>query len=247
MVISFMIDNEILYQEAKDKVTKPSEEEVKLKYEEIESLINNNIKYEKEMKKVDLDKEFLLKQVYKDIIIQSYRDNFEKNLKISDEEIKDYYEKNKPKFNIKEIEASHILISTLDNDNKEVDISKKEELKKKAESIQEQAKSGQNFEELAKIYSDDKSTGQYGGKLGFFSKNDKNIEFTNEAFKLEKGDVSKVIETSYGYHIIKVTNKRDIQEGPEENKDIIKKQILNEKYINHIIELNKNADIKNVV
>ncbi len=60
---------------------------------------------------------------------------------------------------------------------------------------------------MAKKYSDDKATGKNGGQLGYFTKDDKNAEFTKEVFKLKKNEVSNVFETSYGYHIVKVTDK----------------------------------------
>ncbi len=64
---------------------------------------------------------------------------------------------------------------------------------------------------MAKKYSDDKATGKNGGQLGYFTKDDKNAEFTKEVFKLKKNEVSNVFETSYGYHIVKVTDKRERQ------------------------------------
>ncbi|WP_243444936.1 peptidylprolyl isomerase [Romboutsia maritimum] len=243
-VLSFMIDNELLYQEAKDKKLIPSSEVINSKYEELEKIINSNPTYKKEIDKVGLNKEYLLKQISKDLAIEKNKNNFEEKINISEKDILDYYEKNKSKFKINEVEASHILISTLDKNKKQVKEDEKKKLKEKTENLLHKINNGESFEELANKYSDDKSAGKNGGKLGYFSKNEKNAEFTNEAFKLQKGQISKVVETSYGYHIIKVTDKKEILKNLNDSKDDIKKLILNEKYINHIEELNKNADIK---
>ena len=102
----------------------------------------------------------------------------------------------------------------------------------------------ESFEDLAKKYSDDKLNGKNGGNLGYFTKDDKNIEFTSAVFNLNKGEVSDVFETSYGYHIVKINDKRIHTKEYEECKDEVRKIILNDKYVNHIEELNKSSKIK---
>ena len=243
-VLSFMIDNELLYQEAKVKKLTPSNEEVNLKYEEIKKMMNQNSSYKKEIEKIGLDKDYLLNQISRDLAIEKNKSQFEKNIKISENDIIDYYEKHKQKFMVNEIQASHILISNLDKDNKKLSSEQYEKLKKKTEDILNKLNNGEKFEDLAIKYSDDKASGKNGGSLGYFTKDEKNAEFTNEAFKLNKGELSNVIETVYGYHIIKVTDKKDVLKSLNESKDTIKKLIINEKYIKYIEELNKKAYIK---
>jgi hypothetical protein len=82
----------------------------------------------------------------------------------------------------------------------------KDELRKKAQGVLDQIKKGGNFEELAKQYSDDGSAAQ-GGDLGWFGKGVMVPQFEDSAFKLNKGEVSELIETQFGYHIIKVEDK----------------------------------------
>ena len=119
----------------------------------------------------------------------------------------------------------------------------KQKLKTKAEKLLNKVNNGEDFNKLAKKYSDDKNSGKDGGDLGFFSKEDKNIDFTKEVFKLDKGKNATLIETSYGYHIVKITDKRTVTKSLEDSKDDIKYRILNEKYSKQIDSLYKKGKI----
>lgn len=243
-ILSFMIDNEVLYQKAKEKGFTPKEEDIELRYKEIKNALNKNIKYKKLIDEIKLDKEYLMEEIKKDMTINNYKSDFEKKIKINNDDIKTYYMQNKNNFKTKEINASHILISNLDKDNNLVSKEENEALRKKASDILIRIKNGESFEELAKEYSDDKLSGKNGGELGYFNKDDKNVEFTNEVFKLNKDEVSNIIETSKGYHIVKVNDKTDKIKSIQESKDEINKEILKKYYIEHIEKLNKESDIK---
>jgi foldase protein PrsA len=84
----------------------------------------------------------------------------------------------------------------------------KKELRKKAEDIHKKAKRGDDFSQLASEYSDDPGSKTKGGELGYFPRGNMVPEFENAAFNLKPGDISDVIETPYGYHIIKVEDKK---------------------------------------
>lgn len=243
-IISFLIDHEVVYQVAKEKGLTPTEEEINLRYENMQKSINYNPMYKKAVENIDIDKEYLLQAISKDLAVEKYQREYKSNIEINDEEIANYYNENKDKFNVDEVNVSHILISTLDQDEKEVSDEEKAALKEKAQEALQKINEGQSFEELAKIYSDDKSSGKNGGNIGYISKENKNIEFTKEAFKLEEQQVSNIIQTSYGYHIIKVNDKRERLKDINECKKLIKQTILDESYVNHIEKLNKKANIK---
>ncbi|WP_227823752.1 peptidylprolyl isomerase [Clostridioides sp. ES-S-0005-03] len=244
VIISFMVDNELLYQEAKDKGLTPSKGEIDSKYQELENEMNLNTSYKEKMDKAGVDKEYLKQEISRDLAIDKSKKAFENKINISDAEMESYYVNHKKDFNVEEVSASQILISTLDKNKKEVSKDKKEALKKEAENILTKIKNGESFEALAKKYSDDKATGKNGGQLGYFSKNDKNAEFTKKVFKLKKNEVSGVFETSYGYHIVKVTDKRERQKSLNECQSLVRESILNEKYIEHIKKLNESAKVE---
>ena len=242
-ILSFIIDNEVVYQAAQEEGIKVKDFEVNEKFNNIKETIDENPAYKEKLKEAGINEEFLKKQVKKDLVVSKYKENFIKDIKISDKEIKSYYESHKDEFKIQEVRASQILISTLDDDNKQVSKEEKEKLKTKAEKLLNKVNNGEDFNKLAKKYSDDKNSGKDGGDLGFFSKEDKNIDFTKEVFKLDKEKNAALIETSYGYHIVKITDKRTVTKSLEDSKDDIKNKILNEKYSKQIDSLYKKGKI----
>ena len=103
----------------------------------------------------------------------------------------------------------------------------KEEARKKAEDILSSlAKKGEDFALLAKKYSDDKASGSKGGSLGYFKQGEMVKPFEDAAFSLKKGEISSIIETEFGYHIIKIDDVKEARLMPfKETKDIITKKL----------------------
>jgi peptidyl-prolyl cis-trans isomerase C len=130
-------------------------------------------------------------------------------INITEEDAKKYYDENPTKFEVKEqVRASHILI-TPDTTDSEADPNQaKAEAKAKIQGLLEQVKGGADFAELAKANSDGPSAAG-GGDLKFFPRGQMAAPFEKAAFALEVGKVSDIVETRYGYHIIKVTDHKD--------------------------------------
>lgn len=243
-VIDYMIDNEVVYQKAQSEGIKVDENDVEQKYNQIKTMLDANGDYKKSLEKANIDEAYLKETIKKDLVINKYKEKYEEDLKVTDKEIETYYNKNKSDFKEESIEAYHILVSTLDDEDKQVSDSEKDKLKSKANKIAEKIKSGEDFEKLAKENSDDKSTGKNGGYLGYFTKEDKNPEFTKKVFSLDKGQVSDVFETPYGYEIVKVTDKKTKQKSLEDCREDIVNRILAEKYLQHIEKLKDDTTIE---
>ena len=243
-VIDYMIDNEVVYQKAQSEGIKVDENDVEQKYNQIKTMLDANGDYKKSLEKANIDEAYLKETIKKDLVINKYKEKYEEDLKVTDKEIETYYNKNKSDFKEESIEAYHILVSTLDDEDKQVSDSEKDKLKSKANKIAEKIKSGEDFEKLAKENSDDKSTGKNGGYLGYFTKEDKNPEFTKKVFSLDKGQVSDVFETPYGYEIVKVTDKKTKQKSLEDCREEIVNRILAEKYLQHIEKLKDDITIE---
>ena len=130
-------------------------------------------------------------------------------INITEEDAKKYYDENPTKFEVKEqVRASHILIKPDTTDSEADPNQAKAEAKAKIQGLLEQIKGGADFAELAKANSDCPSAAR-GGDLDFFTRGKMVPPFDKAAFELEVGKVSDIVETRFGYHIIKVTDHKD--------------------------------------
>ena len=147
---------------------------------------------------------------------------------LTEKEMNDYYETSI----VGDIEAKHILIA-YEEDEKltdEENDAKKEEAKKKAEEVIEKLKNGEDFDALAKKYSDDKSNKDNGGSLGYFNKGDMVEAFEEAAYKLEVNTyTTEPVETEYGYHVIMKTGQKDKPSYKKAKKTIIEKLVESKK------------------
>jgi peptidyl-prolyl cis-trans isomerase D len=124
----------------------------------------------------------------------------------AEEDIRDYYDANESEFNKgKEVKASHILLRTASDADEDTLAG----VKAKAEGLLAQLQEGAVFAELAKEYSEDPGSAPQGGELGFFTKGRMVPEFEEAAFALAPGEISDLVKTQFGYHIIKVEEIRE--------------------------------------
>ncbi len=146
-----------------------------------------------------------------------------KNVTVSEADLKEYYTRNKEKLGVPEqVRARHILFK-VDPDATE---DEKKQVKAKADAILKRLKVGEDFEKLARIHSDDQTSKIKGGDLGYFSTGQMVPEFEGAAFYTDPGEISDIVETQYGYHIIKVEDHTEARERSfEEMKDYIGEQL----------------------
>lgn len=159
---------------------------------------------------------------------------------ITDNEINDYYNDSYAG----SISAKHILISVSDDRSEE-------DAKKLAKDLIKRLNDGENFEDLAKEYSDDPGTKEDGGNLGYFGKGEMVQEFEDAAFSLKKDEYTKEpVKTSYGYHIILKTGEKE-KEELSKVKDTIIDKIVTQKinddpklYITSLENIRKDYGLK---
>jgi peptidyl-prolyl cis-trans isomerase C len=174
-------------------------------------------------------------------------------LVVTAEDARKYYDENINQFSLPErVRASHILFGTGRQDAtgkpKQPDEKARAELKKKAFEVAEKLRQDGDFEELVVEYSVCQ-TKNNGGDLGYFSK-DSNMDkdFVEAAFKLNKGDISDVVQTQLGYHIIKVTDRLQARVASfDEERTAIIKWLANKRkktlVDNYIESLSSEAEI----
>ena len=244
IMLDQMIDIEAVCEQARKEKLVPTTEEVDMAFDDLKKNIDADKEYKNELKEMGIDDTYLRNQQEQDLIIQKYKENFDKNVKITDEEMKKYYDEHKKDYYKDEVKASHILISTVDDNGKPLSEAKKKEAKKKAEEVLKKAKSGEEFSELAKEYSDDPGSAANGGDLGYFTKGQMVQPFEEAAFSLKPGEISGLVESEYGYHIIKVYDKIDKQLSFDEVKDQIKNTLMENKYMENIESISKKAKVE---
>lgn len=158
----------------------------------------------------------------------------ESRIKITDEEMKTYFDENKDSFaKTKQVKASHILVAD----------------EATAKEVKEKLDAGEDFAELAKEYSTDGSA-ESGGDLGFFGEGSMVAEFEEAAFSLEVDEISEPVKTEHGYHIIKVTDKQDAAEAnfddsKEEIKDILFDEKMATEYTTWLEEKKEDYKVEN--
>ncbi|OLC93118.1 MAG: hypothetical protein AUH86_17380 [Acidobacteria bacterium 13_1_40CM_4_58_4] len=144
-------------------------------------------------------------------------------LQISDDMLKEQYQANIQQYQVpNQVHVQHILFRTVGKTDAEV-----EEVSKKAEDVLKQAKEGAKFDELAKKYSEDPGSKDKGGDLSWIHQGQTVPEFEKTAFSLAPGQISDLVKTQYGFHIIKVLEKQTAHTKPfEEVKDSIRAPLL---------------------
>ncbi len=151
------------------------------------------------------------------IIHDAVQKAIDQQVKITPEEIKAYYDKNTDQFKQPEtVRASHILIRVPADATDEV----KKQKRTQIESVMSLLKSGEKFADVAKKFSEDPGSAANGGDLNFFARGQMVPEFDTAAFSLKTNELSGIITTQYGYHILLVTDRKPPQTVPfDEVKD----------------------------
>lgn len=154
---------------------------------------------------------------------------------VTQQDLARYYDDHREQYRVPEqVNVRHILIKVpLPGADGKVDQKGVDAAKKKAEDVLKQLKAGAKFEDLAKKYSEDPSSGENGGSLGWIQRGRTVPEFEKAAFSLPKGGTSDLIQSSYGFHIIRVDDKQEahvktLDEIRSEIEPIIKQQKLSQ-------------------
>jgi peptidyl-prolyl cis-trans isomerase D len=148
----------------------------------------------------------------------------EAGVEITQDDLRTYYDQHRAQYQMPEqVKVSHILIKTpLPGPDGKVDEKGVAEAQHRAEDLLKQLKGGAKLEDLAKKYSEDPGSGKQGGSLGWIGKGQTVPEFEKTAFSLPKGQISDLVKSSYGFHIIRVDDK---QEAHTKTLDEVKGEI----------------------
>ena len=209
--------------------------------------------FESDLKAKDIDRGFLEYELKSQILRTKIYTDVTASIITTEELTKEYYDENREALFVipSRVRVSHILsiFPWVEDTSLEENDQAKENTKEKIEFVEEQLENGAEFGDLAREYSDDTASSVDGGDLGFITEGQMVEEFEKTAFSLEVGEVSGIIETQFGYHILKVFDREEgrIQEYDEVKDDLsvylseLKKA---EKWEEFIMELIDNAEIE---
>lgn len=187
-------DYAVLRQDDLKKGLHPADEELKSYYESHKASYANSIPEKRKVKYAVIDTTKL-----------------EADTKVTNTDLRDYYDQHREQYRVPEqVKVSHILIKTpLPGPDGKVDEKGVAEAQRRAEDLLKQVKNGAKFEELAKKYSEDPGSAKLGGSLGWIGRGQTVPEFEKAAFSLPKGQMSDLVKSSYGFHIIRVDDKHE--------------------------------------
>lgn len=245
-IVDQLIAAEVLYQESKKAKLGNLTEEIEKQFEGIKKGFDSQDEFKKYLKNIGKSEKDLKDEIRKGVYINAFLEkDVYINIVVTEAEKEQLYDKDKANFEVPEkVRASHILIRVPQDASEDV----KKEANTKINTLRERAKSGEDFAELAMENSED-ATAPRGGDLGYFGRGVMLEAFEEAAFNLEKDEISEVLETQFGYHIIKLLDRQDARAlSYHEVKDGIERFLLNQRRaeaLNKFIEdLKKTAKIK---
>jgi foldase protein PrsA len=191
---------ELVHEKVLSKKYKVSDEEIKKELENLKEMYGPQY----EMAVQQNGEEAIKEMVKVDLLRQKAATN---DIKVTEEEMKKYYDELKP-----EIRASHILVDD----------------EKTAKEVKAKLDQGEDFEKLAKEYSKDPGSAEKGGDLGWFGPGKMVKQFEDAAYALKVGEISGPVKSDFGYHIIKLTDKKE-KKPFEKMKDEIEFEIKKSK------------------
>lgn len=250
-LLDHLIVNQILLQKATDGDRTQTKEQVDQAFAEAKAHAPTPEAFEQQIKASGMTLEQLRSQAIEEqlcrrIILRETTNH----IIITDAQIKKFYDENPSKFEVPEqVRAAHILISTQDPISHEpLPAEKKKEKEKLANDVRARALKGEDFGALAKQYSDDPGSKDKGGEYTF-GRGRMVPEFEAAAFSLKTNQISELVETQYGYHIIKLLEKTPASkitfaEASPRIRDFLVSQEVKDELPAYIAQLKAGADVK---
>ena len=222
-IVEKLIMERLVAKDAKNMNIVVTDEEIKEQMDQYIAIVEEQEKFDEFLEANKLTKEFLKENLKKDLLFNKHNEAFLKDVKITDEEIENYFNSNKEDLVV--VKASHILVKSEEDGKKVID----------------KLNAGEAFASVAATESIDSSSAVQGGNLGYFKKGTYVNEFEQAAFALKVGETSKLVKTEVGYHVIKIEDRKDTLETL---KDDIILVLKDDKYLEKIQSLRDSAKVK---
>lgn len=225
-ILKQLVDKELLDQKIKSESIQVDPAKLDEEFADYKKMFRTDENFERYLKSSDITEEQIKANISHNLAVQRLLET-RGDLAVTEDEVKAYYDENQKRYEVKEqVRASHILFKVGKKDDKAAD----EAAKKKADEVYALAKKdGADFAALAKEHSQG-PTASRGGDLSFFTRGRMVPEFEKKAFEMKVDEISAPIKTQFGWHIIKVTERKEGRQRPfDEVKESIEKLLKNKK------------------
>jgi peptidyl-prolyl cis-trans isomerase C len=248
-LIDEMINALLLVQSSKKEGISVKKEDVEKEMDAVKARYPDPKAFQQILDNMKLNEAQLKEKLTQNMMVRAFLDKkITSKINVSEADAKAFYDSNPSYFQRPEqVRARHILKRVEEGATEK----QKAEARKALEKIKKKILAGEDFAELAKEHSDG-PTKVSGGDLGYFAKGKMVKPFAEAAFALKPNEVSDIVETKFGYHIIKVLDHRDAETMPFEDakkkiQDNLKSQKANEQVKEYLAELRKKAKIENFI
>ena len=248
-VLDRLIQVQVLNAKATEADKKSGTEATKKRIEELKKQAGSDETFAARLTALGLTEAELQSKMSEEMIAENVLKR-ELKVEVSDDAVKKFYDENPGKFEKPEmVKAAHVLIATQDlTTGTNLSDEQKAAKKKIAEDVLKRAKAGEDFAKLAKEYSDDSGSKDKGGEYTF-PRGQMTPAFEAAAFSLNTNQVSDIVETPYGYHIIKLyekipAKKIELSEVKDDIKEYLGNQQVQKQLPDFMAKLEKEADVQ---
>ena len=245
--LELLINNTVLRQEIDHHLIEVKDEEIDRAIEQVKGTFESVVVFKKALQEENLTMKNFRENIVKDLKVQKLLEQeiVSEIEDITTEEAREYYQKNPDQFTEPtKARARHVLIKvSRDASDEEI-----KQAKEKADLVLQKAKAGADFATLARDYSEGPNAFK-GGDLGFFARGEMVKSFDEAVFKLQPGQISDVVRSELGFHVIKLEEYKDPESIPFEKvedkiKAFLTQKESNERFEKYIEQLKEKADIK---
>lgn len=222
-VLTKLILEKIIFQDSQKQEIEVEDKELDAYINDMKESMGGEDQLNEFLESLGMDEEHFRENTKRDLLIEKHKAKIIKDLDLEDKDLEEFFNENKEDLIL--VKARQILL----------------EREEEAEQVLEKLKNGQAFEELAMENSIDEDSLGSAGELGYFSKGYNPQEFEDVVFALKEGQLSPIIKSDLGYHIVEVQEKKDTFESL---KDEIIVLVEENKYDDYVKKLEDDADIE---
>lgn len=245
-VIQKMVADELLFQEATKQGVKADSKNIENRMTSIKGRFKDETEFQEKLNEAGLTEEKLRNQIRRQVVIgELIKKEIAPQVNVTPQDAKKFYDENPEKFRQPErVRAQHILMKVEKGDSED----KRAEAREKLKKLQKRILAGEDFSSLAKEHSQGPSNVR-GGDLGYFTKGQMVKPFEEVAFRLASNEVSDIVETQFGYHLIKVLDHQPESSSPYEAVEkklisVLFNEQLQEKLKPYVLTLREKAKVQ---